>query len=181
MNACCILKRQLVEMIVVEYHAVCPCPLVFAVVVVYITEPLHYRVDIRQRAVLYLVHKSLLLRCWQQQSREVVPVAKPHIRSRRVKLWVSLKHPLEHGPHIYAQGYVVVFYALAQGRGVDDILMVIVCRDIVSRGLPQILKDGLALQYLSHGEWRQPVEVDNTLLRACGAHVPLGPFSYVSV
>ena len=88
---------------------------------------------------------------------------------------------LEHGPHVDAQRYVIIFYALAQRRGLDHILVIVVGRHVVARCLAQALQDLLALQDLAHGERAEPVEVDYALAAVLRPHVALGPFSDVAV
>ena len=89
--------------------------------------------------------------------------------------------PLEYGSHVDAQCDVVVFDALAQTAGVDDVLVVVVRRDVVAACLSQILKYLLSPENLADGERRQPVEVDDALLRLLRAHIPLRPLPYVTV
>ena len=63
-----------------------------------------------------------------------------------------LNGTLQHGAHIDAQGNIIVFQTFLQRRGVDDIFMEIVGRNIVATGLTEILQNFLAFQNLTYKE-----------------------------
>ena len=60
---------------------------------------------------------------------------------------------LENCTHVDAQRKVVVAYALAQQRRLDDILMVVVGAHIVATGSTQVFQNLLASQHFADGEW----------------------------
>jgi len=75
----------------------------------------------------------------------------------------SIYSTLEDGTHIDAQGDIIVFDTLPEGRGVDDILLEVVRGHVITTSLTQRLQNFLTLHNLSYGKGRQPVEVDDTL------------------
>lgn len=88
---------------------------------------------------------------------------------------------LQDRPHIDTQGDVVVFDALLERRGIDDILVIVVRGDVVAGGLAEVFQDAFATQNLSHGEGREPIEVDDALMAFGRSAVALRPFANVAV
>ena len=137
------------ETIVVENQLVGPCPLVFAVVVVDLIETAEYLMDALNRPVLDILEQALLLAGRQQQTREVVPLSQSDFTYRLAQP-ITLDGTLQDGTHIDAQGDIVVFDTLLQRRGVDDILLEVVRRDVVATSLTQVFQYLLTLDNLTH-------------------------------
>ena len=59
--------------------------------------------------------------------------------------------------------------------------MEVIRRHVITRSLPKRLKDLDAFHDFSYGERREPVEVNDTLLRLLGTFVALWPFLDVTI
>ena len=171
---------KLLQVVVVQNHLVAPCPTVVTVVIVDLREAIKHLLDIVDGTALDVFNESLLLTLRQQQSTHVNPLTLSHSAHRLADIALLLG-TLQHSTHINTQGDIVVLLTLTKRRGIDHILVEVIGRHVVTRGITQGLQDLDSLHDLSHGEGREPVEVNDTLLRLLTALVALGPFLDITI
>ena len=102
-------------------------------------------------------------------------------RRHSVVLLEPLQLTLHHGTHIDAQGDIVILDTLLQRRGVDDVLLEVIRRDVLATGFLQLLQNLLTLLNLADSERRQPVEVNDGLAAGGGTLVALRPLLDVTI
>ena len=168
------------QLIVVENQLIAPCPAVVAVVLVDFVETAEHLLNVVDVAFHNVVGQPLLFALRQQQSGKVQPASHAY-GGLGLAEETFLHGTLQHGTHIDAQGYIVVFQSLAKRRGIDNVFVEIIGRDIVAAGLTEILENLAPLEDFTHCERRKPVEVDDGLLRLLAALVALGPFLDIAV
>ena len=118
---------------------------------VYVGKAVEHLLDIIYGAGLDVADEPALLALGHEQTAEVNPAPLAD-DARGLADIAFLLGTLQHGTHVDTQGDVVVFQPLAQAGGVDDIVVEVVCRDIVARCIAQCLQYLDALHNLTHGE-----------------------------
>ena len=181
MDAVGILQGNLGDVVVVADHLVGPCPLVFAIVGINLLEAADELLDGFDGSILQVGDDAVFLAYRQEESGEVIPVAGTYLRGRRGDGRIALQYSLQHGTHVDAQGDIVVFDALVERCGWDDVFVVEILRNVVARHLAQVLQYLLALQDFAYGERREPIEVDDALAVFLCTEVALRPFLDVAV
>ena len=171
---------QFLELVVVKNHLVAPSPTVVTVTVMDIGKAVEHLLDIVDYTTLDVLNQPLFLALRQEQTTQIHPLALADGTHRSAHI-PFLLGTLQHSTHIDTQGDIVVLQTLPQRRGIDHILMEIVSRDIVTRGMTQVLQDLDTLHDLSHGKGREPVEVDDTLPRLLRTLVTFRPFLDITI
>ena len=167
-------------MIIVQNQLITPSPTVVTIVIVDFLETSKYLLDILYGTLLYLINQTLFLALRQQQSTEVRPSALTYFRFRIAEEALFLS-TLQDGTHVDTQCDIIVFQAFIQGRGIDNILVEVIGRHIITRCTTQSLQDLNTLNNLAYGERTQPVKVDDTLLRLLWTFVTLRPFLDITI
>ncbi len=170
------LFRHLVHTVVFADEAVAPCPAVFHIVAVSLLKLVDEVVDGGYLATLHLVDHAQLLRQRNQHAAQVTPFALSDVRCRHAQ-----DVALENRTDVYTQGDVIVFDALLQRRRLYVVVLIDVGLHVFARHLKQTLQRALRRHDASHGERRQPVEVDDRQFAHRCALVALGPLLDVAV
>ena len=172
--------RDLLQTVIVEDHLIRPCPTVVAVVVVDLHETVEQLLDVLDVAVLHVTHDAQFLTLRQQQSAKIRPATFAH-ETLRTPEEALLLGTLQHGTHIDTQRDIVILQSFAERRGIDHVFVEVIGRHVVARGIAQGLQHLDAFHDLTHGEGREPVEVDDTLLRQLRTLVTLRPLLDVAI
>src|SRR5574344_78388 len=164
------------QMEVICYHAIGPCPLILFILIIYGNEPVFYLFYFCDDTCTEIISQLLFFRFGKHQSGRICPSACAYRTVGQFHFMIA-----DSLAHIQTDKHIIILDTVEKGVVLDDTAFIIIgCRIFAMLPL-QLFQQPFTLDRFRNGKRTQPVEMNKALTPEAGTHITLLPLVGITI